>query len=283
MRPSRDPEPKRHTPLSKALFTPCKDAVPVRVLNETGDPGLLLVCDHASPRVPASLRGLGLPAEVFTRHIAYDIGAAALTEALSRTLDAPAILAGVSRLVIDLNRGLDDPTLIMALSDGTVIPGNHPLAETERAGRIAAFHAPYHDAIGAALDRALARGVTPSILSIHSFTGQWRGLARPWQVGVLWNRDPRLALPLIAALKAEGDLTVGDNEPYTGALVGDCMDRHGTGRGLPHALLEVRQDLIDREDGVVAWTARLARVIHAVLEARDTNAQSVCVLKSEDD
>ena len=238
---------------------------PVHVLNANGRQGLLIVCDHASAHVPAAYGLLGLPPETFERHIAYDIGAAALAESLARALNAPAVLAGFSRLLIDPNRGLDDPTLIPALSDGTVIPANHPLSVDERARRIAGFHAPYHAAIDAALGRALIRGTTPSILSLHSFTGRWKGVRRPWQAGILWNRDARLAAPLLAALRVDGDLSVGDNEPYSGALAGDCMDRHGTARGLAHALVEVNQDLIGDAAGVAAWTVRLARVIEGIL------------------
>ena len=245
-----------------------------RVVNEMGRPGLLLVCDHASNHVPVCYDHLGLPHEMFARHIAYDIGAAALTEALAHALDAPAVLAQFSRLVIDANRGLDDPTLIMALSDGTVIPGNHPLTAAERNLRIAKFHAPYHDEIAKRLAQAEARGVEPAVLSLHSFTAIWKRVPRPWQIGILWNKDDRLAGPLLAALRAEGDLTVGDNEPYSGELEGDCMDRHGTAMGRPHALIEVRQDLIGNEAGVAAWAQRLAQVIGGVMAERIAVAPS---------
>ena len=221
----------------------------------------LLVCDHAANALPEGYGTLGLPAEAFLRHIAYDIGAASLTRALSARLGAPAILARYSRLFIDLNRGAEDPTLIMALSDGALIPGNHPLTEVERAHRIAAVYEPYHCAIAAEIDAVLARGAAPRLISVHSFTPVWRGRPRPWHVGVLWNRDGRLARPLLEALRAEGDLVVGDNEPYSGELEGDCMDRHGTKRGLPHVLIEIRQDLIDTEAGALRWADRLARVI----------------------
>lgn len=240
----------------------------VRTLNEEGDPGLLLICDHASNRLPRGYGTLGLPAAAFERHIAYDLGAAALTEALARRLNAPAILAGFSRLLIDANRGEDDPTLIMALSDGAIIAGNHPLLPRERQRRISQFYAPYHAAIKEALDRGIALGHSPRIYSFHSFTPVWRGRPRPWHVGVLWNRDDRIARPLLEALRCEGDLVVGDNEPYSGALDGDCLDRHGTKRGLPHVLIEIRQDLIIDEEGVGAWAARLGRIIPALGDYR---------------
>jgi predicted N-formylglutamate amidohydrolase len=227
--------------------------------------GLLLLCDHASNGLPEGYACLGLPPEAFNRHIAYDIGAAALTEALSARLQAPAILARYSRLLIDLNRGPDDPTLIMALSDGALIPGNHPLAEAERARRLALYHEPYHGAITDTLDAMLARGLRPGIVSVHSFTPVWRGRSRPWHVGILWNRDGRMARPLLDGLRARGDLIVGDNEPYSGELEGDCLDRHGTRRNLPHVLIEIRQDLIDTEAGVALWAGRLGAVIETAL------------------
>lgn len=237
---------------------------PFTTLSAGARSGLLLVCDHASNRLPEGYGTLGLSTEAMGRHIAYDIGAAAVTERLAARLGATAVLAGYSRLLIDLNRGPEDPTLVMALSDGALIPGNHPLARQERTRRLRLYYEPYHAAITAALDAILARGESPMLLSIHSFTPHWRGRARPWHIGILWNRDGRIARPLLEALRAEGDLVVGDNEPYSGELEGDCMDRHGTKRGLPHALIEIRQDLIETGEGAALWADRLARVIRAV-------------------
>ena len=228
-----------------------------------GDPAasLLLLCDHASNRIPDGLGNLGLPASEFERHIAYDPGAAAVTRALAARLSAPAILSTFSRLVIDPNRGRDDPTLVMKLSDGAVVPGNRHVGDSERRRRIVNFYEPYHAAIDAAVDERLAAGIVPALVSIHSFTPAWRGQIRPWQVGILWDRDPRLAVPLVAALRADGALTVGDNEPYSGALRNDTMYRHGTRRGLAHALVELRQDLIADEAGVQGWAERLATIL----------------------
>ncbi len=228
-----------------------------------GDPaaGVLVVCDHADNRLPPAYGDLGLPASEFRRHIAYDPGAAAVARSLASRLTAPAVLSTFSRLLIDPNRGEDDPTLIMRLSDGAVVPGNAAVDAHERARRIARFHAPYHAAIDAAIDHALAAGQPPIIISIHSFTPVWRGRTRPWQVGVLWDSDPRIALPLLSALRAEGGLTVGDNEPYSGALAEDCMYRHGSRRGLAHGLVEIRQDLISTAAAAEAWAERLARIV----------------------
>ncbi|SDU35822.1 N-formylglutamate amidohydrolase [Stappia sp. ES.058] len=234
----------------------------------SGDPGvgLLILCDHAGNAVPKAYDTLGLPKSEFERHIAYDIGARALTFALAAALSAPAVLSTFSRLLIDPNRGEDDPTLIMRLSDGAVVPGNarHDAGERER--RLAVYHRPYHSAVEARIDAAIAAGHPPTVLSVHSFTPVWRGVPRPWHAGVLWDRDPRFAVPLRDRLRGEPDLVVGDNEPYGGALKNDCMFRHGTQRGLAHALLEVRQDLIGDARGVAAWADRLVPMLRQLLD-----------------
>ncbi len=226
--------------------------------------GLLLFCDHASNAVPADYRALGLPASEFERHIGYDIGAAAVTRALAARFGVPAVLSRFSRLIIDPNRGLDDPTLIMRLSDGAVIPGNARIDAAERARRIARFYQPYDAAMGAAIDAAMASGRIPVILAVHSFTPIWRGVPRPWHAGVLWDADPRFAQPLIAGLAADPAMVIGDNEPYLGALKGDTLYRHATRRGLAHALIELRQDLIADAQGVVDWTRRVGDVLEAM-------------------
>lgn len=231
--------------------------------------GLILICDHAENALPEHYDRLGLPEAAFARHIAYDVGAGRLARALAGRLGVPAVLSRFSRLLIDPNRGEDDPTLIMRLSDGTVVPGNARLDDSERANRLSRYYRPYHDAVARTIDRALARDIVPAIVSIHSFTANWRGFPRPWHVGVLWDRDPRLAVPLIAALRAEPDIVVGDNEPYTGRLYGDTLYRHGTRRGLAHALIEVRQDLLAVRDGVEAWADRLARILSRLAALTD--------------
>ncbi len=249
-------------------------AVPLatRLLRPDGDPKALLLCDHATNRIPTDLGALGLGTEDLKRHIAWDIGAADLTAALSDQLGVPAVLANFSRLVIDPNRGLDDPTLIPALSDGTIIPGNRDLPRESILERIRSYHAQYHAAVEAAIARAKSQGMEPVLLSIHSFTPVWKGFARPWHMGVLWNRDGRIARPLIARLRAEGDLVVGDNEPYSGELEGDCMDRHGTRNGLPHALIEIRQDLIDTVPGPACIAARLGPLIRQAIADAATHS-----------
>lgn len=239
-----------------------------------GDPsgGMILICDHATNLLPPGYGRLGLDEAQLARHIAHDIGAAALTRELARRTGLPAVLSRFSRLFIDPNRGEDDPTLIMQLSDGAVVPGNAGLDEAERGRRLACCYRPYHAAIATAIDAGLATGRPPALLSIHSFTPVWRGLPRIWHAGVLWDRDPRMALPLMELLARERDLVVGDNEPYSGNLKGDTMYRHGTMRGLAHALLEVRQDLIAEGEGVAAWADRLTAIVGMLLQLPDLNA-----------
>jgi len=234
-----------------------------------GDPacGLVLACDHASNFVPPDIE-LGVPEAEFRRHIAYDIGAAAVTRGLAARLNVPAILTNFSRLIIDPNRGRSDPTLVMRLSDGAVVPGNARIDEAGKQARIARFYAPFDAAIDEAVAAAQAAGRPPAILTMHSFTPYWRGIARPWQVGILYDRDARFARPLIESLEADpAGLTVGDNQPYGGGLPGDTIDRHATARGLPNALVEIRQDLIAGEAGQEEWAERFARILRPLIAA----------------
>ena len=226
--------------------------------------GLIFLCDHASNRLPEEYGTLGLDIALMATHIASDIGAAAVTRALAARFGAPAVLARWSRLLIDLNRGEDDPTLVMKLSDGSIIPGNRVVGGDELADRIARFHAPYHARIAEEIDAQTGRGAVPVLISMHSFTPLWKRFARPWEVGVLWDRDARLARPLIDTLTRAG-FRVGDNEPYSGELENDCLYRHGTMNGLPHVLIEIRQDLIADAASATAFADRLAPVIETAL------------------
>src|SRR6201992_3874049 len=226
-----------------------------------GDSPPLFLCDHAANALPKGYGSLRLKPELFETHIAYDIGAAQVTRALAAAFGSPAVLGRWSRLLIDLNRGADDPTLVMKLSDGSIIPGNRDAGPAEGARRIAAYHAPYHAAITAALDRI---GPDAVLFSMHSFTPAWKGRPRPWEVGVLYDRDLRLAAPLMTRL-AEAGFTVGDNEPYTGALEGDTLWRHGTMRGLPHVLIEMRQDLVGNDEQAQGFAVRLKPILDAAL------------------
>ncbi len=242
------------------------DPAPVRILNPDSAASLLLVCDHAGQAVPAALHGMGVPSEEMDRHIGWDIGAAAVTEGLARRLAACAVLTVYSRLVVDCNRWPDSPTLMPPISDGTPVPANLDLTETARRLRLEALYQPYHDAIAGERARIAARGQVPVLISIHSFTPQMNGFRRPWHVGVLWNRDGRMALPMLDALRGEGDLIVGDNEPYSARTGTDfTIVHHGEQANLPVLMLEIRQDLIADAAGADAWADRLARLLPGIV------------------
>ena len=226
-----------------------------------GTGNVLFLCDHAANALPPGHGTLGLKPDLFQTHIAWDIGAAAVTRALASVYGAPAVLGCWSRLLIDLNRGADDPTIVMKLSDGSIIPGNRDAGPDEVARRIAAYHAPYHAAITRALD---AMGPDAVVVSMHSFTPSWKGVPRPWEYGVLYDRDIRMAAPLMRRL-AQAGYSVGDNEPYHGALDGDTLNVHGTRRGLPHVLIEMRQDLIATDAAAQDFAARLKPILDMAL------------------
>jgi predicted N-formylglutamate amidohydrolase len=243
------------------------EAPPFEVLKGDAGGGLLLICDHASNAVPRARAELGLTHAELRRHIGWDIGAAAVTRHLVDIMDAPAVLTRYSRLVIDCNRSPGHPGLIPPVSDRTEVPGNRDLPPAERDARLTELFAPYHAEIDRRIDRLAARaGAAPVVVSIHSFTPVMDGIERPWQIGVLWNRDARLPLPLIARLREEAGLTVGDNEPYSAREgFGHTLDTHGDGRGLANALIEIRQDLIDTDQGARAWAARVGAALGDVL------------------
>lgn len=224
----------------------------------------LITCDHATNRVPDWICGgdLGIAHEDMARHIAYDVGAAGLAEQLSALMQAPAILSDFSRLVIDPNRGEDDPTLLMRLYDGTVIPANRKADAADREHRLNRLHRPYHNALAALADRHPAR----CICAVHSFTPQLRGRPpRPWQIGILYShRDARLGPAMVQACRDQGWIT-GENQPYDGHLDGDSIDRHALAHGRPNMLIEVRNDLIATPRGQAEWAARLAPVIAETL------------------
>jgi len=248
---------------------PAIDAPSHRVVPGNATRGLVILCDHASNQIPEEYGTLGLDPAQLKRHIAYDIGADAVVTRLAALVEAPAVLSRFSRLLIDPNRGDDDPTLIMRLSDGAVVPGNRHLDTDERERRTDRFWRPYHAAITDVIDRCEAADTPPAIVSVHSFTESWKGTPRPWHVGVLWDGDGRLALPLLDAFRAEGDLIVGENQPYPGSYEGDCCWQHGVQRGLPWAIIEIRQDLIRDEAGQARWAERLARIIESLAPRPD--------------
>lgn len=224
----------------------------------------MITCDHASNHVPQPVSNgdLGLPATDMGRHIAYDIGAAGITRHLADLMNAPAILSEFSRLVIDPNRGEDDPTLMMRLYDGTIIPANRYADHAEIEFRLNTYYRPYH----AAFADLAAQHDDRVICAVHSFTPRLNSRApRPWHIGILFADDDRLARPLISLLQKEPDLDVGINQPYLGHLPGDAVDRHALQRGRPNALLELRQDLIETPQQQLEWAERLAPILKQAL------------------
>ena len=256
-------------PLSqlKSRKSDMQDFPPYDLIDGNYEKGMILLADHAMNRVPLQYANLGLPQTAFERHIGFDIGVELLTRQLSAILGIPAVMSGFSRLLIDPNRGEDDPTLIMKISDGAIIPANHPLSDEEREKRLNHYHRPYHDAVASAIAKVEAASKrAPLVLSLHSFTPIWKNFIRPWHAAVLWDTDHRAVRPLIEMLEEDRELIVGDNEPYDGALKGDTMYRHCMVKGIPHILLEVRQDLIADAAGITAWAERLAPIFASMNE-----------------
>lgn len=238
----------------------------VEVLNLQGAAPVLVICDHAGRRIPSWLGDLGLSERERARHIGWDIGAADMTRVLARRLDAPAVLCHVSRLVIDPNRRPGEPTSIPRVSDGTVIPANQQVSMAERRRRFRVSFVPYHRAVARQLAERRRRTRYAGIVSIHSCTDVMGGMWRPWHVGVLWNRDERLARPILERLREDKGLTVGANQPYSGRIHGGySIPFHAERNGLPHVSFEVRQDLIGTCERAEAWGERLAAVLEAPL------------------
>jgi predicted N-formylglutamate amidohydrolase len=248
----------------EAALIASDDPEPVTLLNEGGGSAFFLTCDHGGRAIPGRLGRLGLAEAETWRHIAWDIGIAGVGRLLSKALDAALVIQAYSRLVIDCNRDPSVPSSISEMSETTEIPGNRGLGEGERAARRRAIFDPYHSALAAALDRRAAAGRPTVLVALHSFTPVFKGVGRPWHAGVLYNRDDRLARPLIVALQREPGLEIGDNEPYR---VSDETDYtvpvHGERRGLVHVEVELRQDLIGEPRGQAEWAERLARVLPA--------------------
>ena len=251
------------------------DPPPVRVLRPEGRAGFLLTADHAGRAIPRRLGDLGLPPSELERHIAWDIGIAGVTEALSRALDATAALQTYSRLVIDCNRQPEWSSSIPTISELTAIPGNEELSPEEREARRLEIFQPYHARIAALLDARAAAGRPTVLIAMHSFTPVFKRVARTVEVGILYNpaaRDVRLPRIMLDLLRAEGDLAVGDNQPYAITANSDyTVPVHGEERGLAHVEIEIRQDLIGDAAGQSAWAMRLARLLpRAAARLRET-------------
>ena len=243
-----------------------EDPAPFTVHNPHGSSPFVLVADHAGQQIPRQLGDLGLPQVELDRHIGWDIGIAGVTGQLAGLLDAFAILQTYSRLVIDCNRPLDSASSIVSSSDGTAVPGNQNLPEDQRTARALEIFAPYHGRITQELDQRSVQPQAPVLIAMHSFTPVFAGETRPWHVGVLYHRDTRLAHALLAALKEEPDLVVGDNQPYSISDGSDfAVPVHGEQRGLLHVELEIRQDLIADAQGQAQWAQRLARILPTLL------------------
>ncbi|MFC6840030.1 N-formylglutamate amidohydrolase [Xanthomonas theicola] len=254
-------EPTPHADAAPSLLG-AGDPPPYRVYQAQGRSPYLLIADHAGRQVPRALADLGLPQHELDRHIGWDIGIAGVTRALAQALDAFAIMQTYSRLVIDCNRPLAAPGSIAEASDGTVVPGNQGLDAAARAARAGAIFAPYHARIGAELDRRRDAGTATILIAMHSFTPALAGVARPWHAGVLYQRDARFAQALLAELRAQPGLVIGDNQPYS---VSDATDYaipvHAEARGLAHVELEIRQDLIAASAGQRQWAQRLLSML----------------------
>ena len=233
---------------------------------------VVVICDHAANTVPDFVNhgDLGISAADISRHIAYDVGALGVSKRLAEYLNAPLIYSNFSRLVIDPNRGEDDPTLVMQLYDGSIIPANRNISEADINKRLEKCYRPYHKA----LETVLSQRENPIILSIHTFTKQLNGYAgRPWHVGVLYSHDQRLAKPLLSELHAKPELDIGDNQPYSGHLKGDTMETHALQHGRIHALIEIRNDLIETTENQHKWADKLAPIfISAIKTAQDNEA-----------
>lgn len=242
------------------------DPPPFEIVNPEGRARAVLFCDHASWAVPAALDCLGLDESRLRLHVGWDIGAGDVTRRIAALIDAPAVLAGYSRLVIDCNRPLDSPASIPRVSDEVEIPGNRNVDDEAARARADACFRPYHDAVDDIIARAAERAGPPAVISMHSFAPMLDGFERPWHVGILWDRDARLAAPLIELLAADPAICVGDNEPYSGRVPIPCsIPQHAVARDLPHVTVEIRQDLIDTHHGAEAWANVMAAALIEVL------------------
>jgi predicted N-formylglutamate amidohydrolase len=234
----------------------------IMVENGAGGGPFVLLCDHASNRIPDEYQSFGFTADQLVLHIAWDPGALAVARLLSGRLDAPLLWPDVSRLVIDCNRPLDAASLVVVESEGRTVPANLELSTAERTRRIERIHAPYHDAIDACLARRRASGLATILVAIHSFTPVYLGKARPWQVGIVFDEDDRMANALISELAADPALTVGINEPYAHAdFVYYTVSHHARPHRLPAAMIEIRNDEIGDEPGQRRWADRLADIL----------------------
>jgi predicted N-formylglutamate amidohydrolase len=246
------------------------DSPPFFDYNDQGTAPVLLVADHASPFFPSAMNQLGLADWVLERHVAWDIGSDKLAKFLADELDAPLVLAGFSRLIVDPNRTAEDSSAFVEISDGIAIPGNMALSDEQKALRVQSFFKPYHDRIAERLDRFSASGVVPAMIAVHTCSAVFDRVIRPWHIGVMWDKDPRIPLALMDHFENVDGICVGDNEPYSGRHPHDfTIDHHAEAAGLPHVGFEVRQDLVDTEAGARHWAGVLAEGLKSILTNKD--------------
>jgi predicted N-formylglutamate amidohydrolase len=227
---------------------------------------VLVVCDHASRQIPAEMKNLGMSEAELATHRGWDIGAGAVARELGSLLGVPVVLASNSRLVVDCNRTLDDPTAFPQVSDGVPVPGNAELTAGDREARANAFYWPYHHAIRDQLTGLEKLAPAPALIAVHSFTPELDGFKRPWHVGALWDKDSRIAMPFMGAFADHPDIVVGDNEPYSGRHPADfTLDHHAEAEGLPHLAIEIRQELIATQSGAAHWAKILFSVLQNIL------------------
>lgn len=247
-----------------------KEPAVVRVENAKGKAQMVIICDHASNALPKKYGTLGLAKKDLQKHIAWDPGTENIGRYIAKKLDSTVVLAGYSRLLVDLNRGPDNGECMRDVSDHIAIPGNKKLSRTEQAARLKKYYWPYHDTIGKQIDRFTKKGIYPVLLSVHSFTPEMDGKKRPWHIGVLWNREQKIAKALCKNLRAKNKgLVVGENAPYslkthdTGV---NSISRHAEGRGLPYVIVEFRQDLVGTKKGAEKYAEMFLQALRPVLE-----------------
>lgn len=242
------------------------------ILNPDARTGLIILCDHATNFIPEGFDDLGLDDAVLGQHIAYDLGAEAVTRKMCAMMGGAAVLAPVSRLLIDCNREPDSPTLVPRISDGVVIPANADLTPAAVEARKRDYYTPFHDACAGLVEAHLEEGIVPIVVGMHSFTPEMDGEKRPWHAGFLWNKDPRLAQAMIGMMERETDLVIGDNQPYSGHQLYYTMQRHGADHGLPQTTIEIRQDLLEKQSMVDEWAALMADILDECMTRDDIAA-----------
>jgi predicted N-formylglutamate amidohydrolase len=253
-----------------AAVLSAEEPAPFRVENVKGRTAGLIICDHASNRVPRSLKDMGLEKNVLKKHIAWDIGAEDICRHLSKALDMPAIFAGYSRLVVDLNRAPAHHECILDISDNIKIPANTGLSREDRERRLREVYHPYQKQAGKLVQGFVKKKQTPLLIAVHSFTPQMDGIRRPWHLSLLWHREEKIARQIVKNIrKNHPDLLVGENEPYTlfdERFAGSTLDCHGEERGLPYVFVEFRQDLINTKEKAARWADIFLEALRPVLE-----------------